>query len=102
MQTVTLSWTEPTTRADGSALAATDLKGVDVSYAPQGSTTFTSLGLVPHGASQTVSQTLADGNYVARLVAHDINDRVSTPVDVPFTIATSNPSPVTNAKAVIS
>lgn len=104
MQTVTFSWNEPTTRTDGKALAKTEIKNTEVLIAVAGTSTFVSLATVLPGTTAVANKDLADGNYIARMIVTDTLSNKSDPVDVSFTIKTplAPPSPVGNAKAVVS
>jgi len=95
---VVLSWTNPTTRTDGSPLALSDFN-IRVSMRPQGITVWTELANKAVSAPQsshTVPE-LETGTWEFRLEVIDLGGRVSVPVDGATTIVDvpANPSPVT-------
>lgn len=101
MSTVTVDWTEPTKRTDGSALTGADIDGTEV-YLIQG-TAPVLLGKVAPGGTQTITRTLTDGQYVIRHVVVDKSGRKSANVDTPITVRTvSAPNGVTSVKITVS
>ncbi len=92
-QTFTVTWDPPTTRADGSALAITDLSGYEINY------------IVDSGQSNTVK--ITGGSTKSSTIALNLAAR-TTPYVISFAIAAvdstglkSTLSPVVNVSATI-
>jgi len=100
MKSVTITWSEPTTRTDGTALPASEIAQVEV-FQVSG-TTLTSLAKVAPNASQTINRALPDGAYTFRLVVTDIYGKTSAPVDVTATLNSAAPGVVTNVQIVVA
>lgn len=102
MSTATLKWTNPTTRTDGTPLAATDIASTDIfdSASPGGP-----IGTVPGGATTFTTDTLSVGDHAFTVVVQDTTGHRSAPsngatVTVPATLA--NPSPVADLAATLN
>jgi len=99
MATATLNWTNPTTRTDGSPLAATDIDHIDVFDAG------VNIGTV-HGALTTFTTGLLTvGTHSFTITVTDTTGHTSAPsniasVTVPITLA--SPSAVTDLTAVLN
>ena len=96
MSTATLTWTNPTTRVDGSALAAADIATVEVFDGT------TSLGVA---TSPFTTPALLVGDHSFTVVVTDTAGHKSAPsnsalVTIPATAA--NPSAVTDLAAVLN
>jgi hypothetical protein len=103
MATATLTWTNPTTRVDGSPLAATDIGGINVfdSAAPDPTVPIASLLAV----TSFTTGTLTVGAHSFTVVVVDTTGHSSAPsnvVTVTVAATLSNPSPVTDLAAVLN
>jgi hypothetical protein len=96
MATATLTWTNPTTRVDGSPLAASDIARVE---AFDGDTSF---GFV---TSPFTTPTLTVGDHSFTVVITDNAGHVSAPSNnalITIPPSAANPSPVTDLAATLN
>jgi hypothetical protein len=103
MSTATLNWTLPTTRTDGSALAPSDIGGINVfdSAAPDPSVPIASI----LGVNTFTTGTLTVGTHAFTIVVIDTTGHMSTPSNaasgtVEATLA--SPSPVNDLTVTIN
>jgi hypothetical protein len=99
MSTVTLKWTDPTTRTDGSALAPTDIAGIDLFEGT------TKAGTVAAGVQTFTTGDLPPGEYNFTAVVNDTTGHVSAPSNTfTATIAavTANPSPIADLSGTVN
>ncbi len=77
---VTLEWDNPTTFADGTALAPSDLSGFEITYTPEGGTPVVDLvNTGPGGATTWTSPLLSLGTYTFTVRVFDTNSDLSGP-----------------------
>lgn len=96
MSTATITWTLPTTRVDGSALAPTDILGIQILDAVNGAPA-AQIGEPSGAVTSFTTPTLAGGTHVFTLIVIDTSGTVSaasTPVSL--NIVLPAPNPVTN------
>jgi len=82
-----LSWTIPTTRADGSALTAADLAGYEIYYTNDTGTIATTVPVSGGTTNTTTLASLASGNYsfaISAIDASGLKSSLSTVVTVTF------------------
>lgn len=99
MSTVTLKWTDPTTRVDGSALAPTDIAGIDLFEGT------TKAGTVAAGVQTFTTGDLPPGEYNFTAVVNDTTGHASAPSNTFIaTIATvvTNPSPIADLSGTVN
>lgn len=95
--TVNITWDLPSTRTSGNALDPTDIAGVDVSLSADGGANFTLTDTILPSDTQAVTYPdLVDGDYSIRLVVRLVAGQVSTGIDTPFILDTSDPENVAN------
>lgn len=95
MKTVTVKWTEPTTRVGGGALPPAEIFGTEISMKNAAGTEVVKT-TVAHGVTQTLSQDLADGVYSVSAVTIDTAGQRSAPATGTATVITiPAPSPPT-------
>jgi hypothetical protein len=93
LTTATLTWTDPTTRVDGTALAPNEVASIDIfDTASPGA----AIGNVPGGAQKFTTGTLSVGDHSFTAVANDTSGHKSAPsgaatVTVLPTLAAPNP-----------
>jgi len=99
MSTVTLHWTDPTTRTDGSALAASDVAGIDVFEGT------TKIGTVGPGIQTFTTGDLPPGDYNFTAVVNDTTGHASAPSNT-FTatiaVVLANPSPIADLTGTVN
>jgi hypothetical protein len=105
MSTATLSWTNPTTRIDGSALAPTDIASINV-FDADSPTPDTPIGIVLPGGGQVpttfMTAVLAPGNHSFTVVVNDTAGHASAPSNAAtLTVAEPAPSPATGLTATL-
>jgi len=106
MSTVTLNWTLPTTRVDGSPLATTDIDHVDIFDVSTADPASEKVATIPGAATSFIlSGTFTVGfhNYTATVT--DTQGNVSGPSNVAsLTVAStlSPPSPIADLTAVFA
>jgi len=103
MATVTLIWTLPTTRTDGSALLLTDIVEVDIFDAVNGAAA-SQIATVSGPATTYTTGVLVEGAHIFTAFAKDSGGRVSASSN-PATItvpSTAAPSPITGLTAALN
>jgi hypothetical protein len=102
--TASLSWTEPTTRTDGSPLAATDIAKTDI-FDSTGLTPLIPIGTVQGAANSFVTGVLSVGPHNFTVVVTDTTGHASASSNVAsVTVAPTlaNPSAVTDLAAALN
>ena len=104
MSTATLTWTNPTTRVDGVALAPNEIVSVDV-FDSGSSTPSVAIGNVPGPGTTFTTGLLSVGNHGFTVVVNDSTGHASAAsniaaVTVPATLAA--PSAVTDLAATLN
>jgi large repetitive protein len=95
--TVTLTWTAPTTRVDGSPLAPEQIAGTHVFDGAS------EIGAVQGAANTFTTGALSAGEHSFTVVVHDTDGNLSAPSNVAAaTIGTAAPAAVTDLKAVVN
>jgi hypothetical protein len=90
MSTATLKWTNPTTRVDGSALAAAEIASVDIFDTDLS----VPIANVPGAASSFTTGTLTVGNHAFAVVINDTERHKSAPSNMAnLTIAATLAAP---------
>ena len=103
MSNIRLSWTDPTTREDGSPFdPASELAAINVAMRVQGATTFTPLPPVPAGQELLDIPDLVGGTYEFEVIAEDVNGRVSAVVPLSVDVPIAPPSPVGGLSAAVT
>ena len=100
MATATLTWSNPTTRVDGSPLAAADILRVEVF-----DTTASGVTSFGFATSPFTTPTLTVGDHSFTVVVTDTTGHVSAPSNnatVTVTPTAANPSPVTDLAATLN
>jgi hypothetical protein len=103
MAGIRITWTDPTTRVDGSPLQAEDIGGIEVSMKVSGAPDFTLVATVEAGVMQLDQTDLPAGGYSFQIEVFDKQSppHYSGPVVVAQNIMLAAPSPVTGAAAVL-
>ncbi len=79
-QTMTIAWTLPTKRSDGTALAAGEIASTEVALSSDGGLGYTVIGNVaPNATQQFARPDLVDGAYKVRLTVVDSAGRRGVP-----------------------
>lgn len=78
-RTMTIAWTLPTKRSDGSALPANEVKESEVALSSDVGVTWSVLGTVANGATQTFNKDLAPGKYKVRVTVFDTLGQAGVP-----------------------
>lgn len=102
MSTAILTWTPPTTRTDGSPLAATDIASASVfdSLSP---TPATPIGTVVGALGTFTTGPLSAGVHIFTVTTTDTNGDVSAPSNAASgTVALAAPAAITNLAVVVS
>ena len=104
MATATLTWTDPTTRVDGSALAPTDIKRVDI-YDANSTTPNTPIGSVAGGVQKFTTGVLDVGQhsffvYTVDTTGH--SSAASNAATVTVEAVLANPAAITNLAATLN
>jgi len=104
MATATLKWTDPTTRTDGSALAPTDIAGVDIfdTAAPNPDIL---IGHVLGGVGTFTTDTLTVGDHAFTVVVTDTaghKSAASNAVHIAVEATQAAPSPVADLSATLN
>lgn len=76
---VSLSWSQPTTRADGTSLSSTDIAGYNLYYATSSTGTLTRLASLSKADLSYVASNLSAGTYYFAASTIDINGLESSP-----------------------
>ena len=101
MSIATLTWADPTTRVDGSALASAEIASIDVFDSAASDPTIP-VGNVLGGVGTFTTRTLAVGTHAFTVVVNDTTGHKSAPSNAAtVTVATTLavPSAVTNLAA---
>jgi hypothetical protein len=78
-RTITLAWTPPSTRQDGTPLALSELRGYEIYYYREGTTSGDTVLPINGGSTQSTQLTLSTaGTYRFAIVAIDTSNRVSS------------------------
>lgn len=105
MSTAVLNWVLPTTRTDGSALAAADIAGIDI-FDMASATPTTPIGNAAGSATSFTTGVLTVGDHGFTMVANDSGGRKSDPSKVVVgTVAAppvAPPSPITGVTVTIN
>ena len=88
----TFRWTLPTTRVDGKPLSPSEILHVEISLNVGAG--FGVIASVPPSTLELVQTELDGGDYVVRGVVVPVSGGRSTPVDVPFSVAFADASPL--------
>lgn len=98
---VMVSWKNPTTRADGEALNAGDLKAVEI-YARQAAIPeFTKVATVTDGSESRGFPNTPSGSWIFRVVAIDSDDGPSDPAEANVTVPKAAISPVSELRVEV-
>jgi hypothetical protein len=102
MATVTLTLADPTTREDGSAVTAADIKGINIYRSDDGG----SLALVGTADPQATPPTFVDQNVVPGKYAYaassvGVDDREGKHGDL-FNVEITSPTPLLSPPTVVS
>jgi hypothetical protein len=81
MKTVNLNWDYPTTRVDGSPLAASEIAGVQFFMSADGGANFAELDFIAAPETAHIVPDLVEGAYIIRGVVVDKGQRRSGPRD---------------------
>lgn len=105
MSTVTLNWSNPTTRTDGSALSPDEIASVDVSDDVGDGNGSQVIGSVSGAGTSFTTGTLSVGNHAFTIVVNDTTGHKSAPsnsaaVSIPATLAA--PSAVQDLSATVN
>jgi hypothetical protein len=76
---VTVSWTHPTSREDGTLLAVTEIASTKIEWGLCSNGTYTSSVTVPAPATSKALTNIASGVYCFRAYTTDVNGLVSAP-----------------------
>ena len=91
-QSITIAWTIPTKRTDGSSLSAAQIASTEVAISADNGTTYSVIGNVAPNSTQTFTRPdLADGSYKMRLVVIDQQGRRSPPAIGDAVVKTTQP-----------
>ena len=103
MADIKVTWSDPTTRSDGSALLAEDIGGIEVAMKVGGAPDFTLLSTVDAGVMQFVQTDLPAGSYSFQITVFDKQSppKYSVPIVVAQDILLAAPSPVSDAQAAV-
>lgn len=99
MSTATLNWSLPTTRTDGSPLAASDIASIDVFDANATDPT-APLTTIQGAATSFTTGTLADGPHSFTVVLQDTAGHRSDPSNAASVTVVVTPPPVANPSPV--
>lgn len=90
---LTVSWTLPTTRSDGRALPASEIKHTLIEMQAQGAPGFTALDPIPAPETELVFEDIDPGAYNFRGWIIDTGDRKSlVPAEASIEIETAAPN----------
>jgi hypothetical protein len=97
MATATLTWTPPTKRTDGTALAPDQIAGTHVFDGTN------EIGTAPSAAATFTTPTLPPGDHSFTVVVHDATGGVSAASNAAaLVVPESPPAPVTDLAAVLN
>ena len=100
MSTVTLKWTDPTTRVDGSALAPTEIASIDI-FDTAASTPTVPIGNILGGVGTFTTGVLSVGDHTFTVVVNDTTGHKSAASN-PFTATIAAISAAPSAVADLS
>ncbi len=78
MATATLTWTDPTTRTDGSALTAAEIASIDI-FDSAATNPAVPIGNVPGGAGTFTTAVLTVGDHAFTVIVNDTTGHKSAP-----------------------
>jgi len=105
MSTATLTWTNPTTRADGSLLNSTDIAQINVFDQANTIPGTVMIGSVPGAGTSFTTKTLTVDTHNFTVVVQDIAGHTSAASNVATVVVPAtqaNPSAVTNLAATLN
>jgi hypothetical protein len=104
MSTATLTWSNPTTRTDGVALAPNEIVGVDI-FDSGSPTPDVAIGNVPGPGTTFTTDVLSVGNHGFTVVVNDSTGHKSAPSNIAAAVIVATlaaPMAVTDLAAVVN